>query len=118
MPFFKRGDVEIYYAVHGQATPLMFFCETACDCEVWKIHQVPEFARDHMVVTQDYRGTGRSSKPTSQYTTADFVDDAIAILDHLNAGPAIVWRTNEPFWAATPRGSSNYNHTIRNGEVP
>ena len=90
MPFLKRHDVEIYYEVHGQGTPLMFFSETACDGEVWKIHQVPEFARDHMVVTQDYRGTGGSSKPTNQYTTADFADDAIAILDHLNAGPAIV----------------------------
>ena len=70
--------------------PFMFFCETACDCKVWKIHQVPEFARDLRVVTQDYRGTGGRANQRIKYTTADFVDDAIAILDHLNAGPAIV----------------------------
>ena len=68
----------------------MFFSETACDGEVWKIFQVPEFSRDHMVITHDYRGTGRSSKPANPYTTEDFVDDAVAILDHLKAGPAIV----------------------------
>jgi 3-oxoadipate enol-lactonase len=90
MPFIKRNDVEIYYETHGQGTPFMFFSETACDGEVWKIFQVPEFARDYMVITHDYRGTGKSSKPSEQYSTADFVDDAVAILDHLNAEPAIV----------------------------
>jgi len=90
MPLLKRDDAEIYYEVHGQGTPFMFFSETACDGEVWKIHQVREFSRDHRVITHDYRGTGRSSKPANQYSTEDFVDDAIAILDQLNAGPAIV----------------------------
>jgi len=90
MPFLKRDEVEIYYEAHGQGTPFMFFSETACDGEVWKIFQVPEFSRDHMVITHDYRDTGKSSKPSKQYTTEDFVDDAVAILDHLKADPAIV----------------------------
>jgi pimeloyl-ACP methyl ester carboxylesterase len=90
MPFIKRNDVEIYYETHGQGTPFMFFSETACAGDVWNIFQVPEFCRDHLVVIHDYRGTGRSSKPAVQYSTADFVDDAVAILDHLDAGPAIV----------------------------
>lgn len=90
MPFLKRNDVDIYYETHGQGTPVMFFSETACDGEVWKMHQVPEFSLDHMVITHDYRDTGKSTKPSKQYTTEAFVDDAVAILDHLNAGPAIV----------------------------
>jgi pimeloyl-ACP methyl ester carboxylesterase len=90
MPFLKRDNIDIYYEVHGQGTPFMFFSETACDGEVWKTHQVPEFSLDHMVITHDYRDTGKSTKPSKQYTTEAFVDDAVAILDHLNAGPAIV----------------------------
>jgi pimeloyl-ACP methyl ester carboxylesterase len=90
MPFLKRNDIDVYYEVHGQGTPFMFFSETACDGEVWKTHQVPEFSLDHMVITHDYRDTGKSTKPSKQYTTEAFVDDAVAILDHLNAGPAIV----------------------------
>lgn len=90
MPFVKRNDVQIYYETHGQGVPFMFFSETACDGEVWKIFQVPEFSRDHMVITYDYRGTGKSSKPSTQYSTADFVEDAVAVLDHLHAPPAIV----------------------------
>jgi 3-oxoadipate enol-lactonase len=90
MPFIKRNDVEIYFETHGHGAPLMFFSETACAGDVWSIFQVPEFGRDHTVITHDYRGTGRSTKPTVQYSTEDFVDDAVAILEHLNAGPAIV----------------------------
>ena len=90
MPFIKRDNVAIHYETHGQGTPLMFFSETACDGEVWKIFQVPEFSRDHLVITHDYRDTGKSSKPSKQYSTEDFVDDAVAILNHLNVGPAIL----------------------------
>ena len=43
-----------------------------------------------MAITHDYRGTGKSSKPSGQYSCEDFVDDAVAILDNLDAGPAIV----------------------------
>jgi pimeloyl-ACP methyl ester carboxylesterase len=90
MPSIERNDVEIYYELFGRGTPFLFFSETACAGDIWNSFQVPEFSRDHLVVTHDYRGTGKSSKPASQYTCEDFVDDAAAILDHLNAGPAIV----------------------------
>ena len=90
MPFAENSNVEIYYEVHGRGTPLFFFSETACPGDVWNTFQVPEFSRDHRVITHDYRGTGKSTRPTVQYSCEDFVDDAAAILDHLNAGPAIV----------------------------
>ena len=60
MPTLQLRDVEIYYEVHGEGPPMVFLSETACDGEVWKIHQVPEFSKDHRVIIHDYRGTGRS----------------------------------------------------------
>jgi hypothetical protein len=39
-----------------------FFSETACAGDIWNAFQVPEFSRDHLVVTHDYRGTGQSSR--------------------------------------------------------
>ena len=90
MPFIKRNAIEIYYQTHGQGTPFLFFSETACAGDIWNQFQVPEFSRDHMAITHDYRGTGKSSRPKTQYSCEDFVDDAVAILDHLNAGPAIL----------------------------
>jgi pimeloyl-ACP methyl ester carboxylesterase len=90
MPFIKRSDVEIHYETHGAGTPFLFFSETACAGDIWHTFQVPEFSRDHLVITHDYRGTGKSSRPTTQYSCHDFVDDASALLDHLNAGPAFL----------------------------
>src|SRR5258706_11700625 len=88
MPFLKHDDIKIHYETHGSGTPLLFFSETACAGDIWNTFQVPEFARDHLVITHDYRGTGRSSKPAAQYSCNDFVDDAVAILEQLNTGPA------------------------------
>ena len=90
MPHVKNREVEIFYQIRGSGTPLVFFSETACPGDIWNTHQVPEFSRDHLVITQDYRGTGKSSRPDEQYSCEDFVDDAAAILDQLNAGPAIL----------------------------
>lgn len=90
MPHVRNGDCEIYYESHGRGTPLLFFSETACAGDIWNMFQVPEFSRDHLVITHDYRGTGRSSRPDEQYSCEDFVDDAAAILDQVTAGPAIL----------------------------
>jgi pimeloyl-ACP methyl ester carboxylesterase len=90
MPHVKDGEFEIYYETHGSGTPLLLFSETACAGDIWNTFQVPEFAGDHLVVTHDYRGTGKSSRPSEQYWCEDFVDDATTVLDRLNAGPAIL----------------------------
>jgi pimeloyl-ACP methyl ester carboxylesterase len=90
MPILKLKDVEIYYEAHGQGQPMVFLSETACDGEVWKIYQVEEFSKDHRVIIHDYRGTGQSSKPSTDYTTKMFCEDLVALMDHLNAEDAIV----------------------------
>ena len=90
MPMVKVNDVEIYYEEHGRGRPMVFLSETACDGEVWKINQVKEFSRDHRVIIHDYRGTGQSSKPSIDYSTRMFCDDAVAILDQLQVKDAIV----------------------------
>jgi len=90
MPTVKVNDGEIYYDIHGEGQPFIFFSETACDGEIWKLFQIPEFSKDHRVITHDYRGTGRSSKPSIDYTTRMFCDDAVTLLDYLRVKDAIV----------------------------
>jgi pimeloyl-ACP methyl ester carboxylesterase len=90
MPTLKLKDVEIYYEVQGEGQPMVFLSETACDGEVWKIYQVPEFSKDHRVILHDYRGTGRSGKPSIDYTTKMFCNDVASLMDHLGAENAIV----------------------------
>ena len=43
-----------------------------------------------MVILHEYRGTGRSSKPSIDYSTRMFCDDAVAVLDELKVKDAIV----------------------------
>jgi 3-oxoadipate enol-lactonase len=91
MPYVKTKDgVDIYYEAFGEGTPFLFLSETACDGAVWKLYQVPEFARDHRVLIVDYRGTGLSGKPSVKYSTDMFADDAAAVLDHLGLEGAVV----------------------------
>ena len=91
MPYVKTKDgVDIYYEVSGEGTPFLFLSETACDGAVWKIYQIPEFARDHSVIIFDYRGTGLSGKPSASYSTDMFADDAAAVMDHLDLEGAVV----------------------------
>ena len=91
MPYVKaKDDVDIYYEVFGEGAPFLFLSETACDGAVWKIYQVPEFARDHRMIIFDYRGTGLSGKPSAKYSTDMFAADAVAVLDHLGLEGAVV----------------------------
>lgn len=90
MAFVIHNQLQIFFEVHGAGMPILFFSETACAGDIWNSFQVPEFSRDHLVITHDYRGTGRSSKPAAQYSCDDFVDDAVAILEKLNTGPVIL----------------------------
>lgn len=51
----------------------------------------PEMAAaGYRVVTMDLRGHGESSVPWPEYTTRSVAGDVIALLAHLDAGPAIV----------------------------
>ncbi len=90
MPTLQRDDVELHYDVAGEGRPFLFISETACDGEVWKMYPVPEFSKDHQCITFDYRGTGRSGKPSIPYSTDMFAADAAAIMDEVGASDAIV----------------------------
>jgi len=90
MPIIQLSDAEIFYEAHGGGRPFVFFSETACDGEIWKRYQIPEFSKDHLVIIHDYRGTGKSSKPSIDYTTRMFCDDAAAVLEELKVRDAVV----------------------------
>jgi pimeloyl-ACP methyl ester carboxylesterase len=67
MPFVNRNGIQIHYQTHGTGTPFLFFSETACAGDIWNTFQVPEFCRDHRVITYDYRGTKKSGTPATQH---------------------------------------------------
>src|SRR5689334_5806828 len=57
---------------------------------VWNLEQVPFFAEHFRVITYDQRGIGRSDQPDEEYTTDLLADDALALLQAIDAVPAHV----------------------------
>ncbi|MGV9826747.1 MULTISPECIES: alpha/beta fold hydrolase [unclassified Gordonia (in: high G+C Gram-positive bacteria)] len=53
-----------------------------------------DFTRDHTTITFDYRGTGDSDSPDGRYSTPQFAQDAIAVLDSLSIGRFDVYGTS------------------------
>lgn len=53
-----------------------------------------DFDATHRTITMDHRGTGASDKPRQGYSTRQFAEDAIAVLDHLGVERADVYGTS------------------------
>ena len=79
MPILKRDRAGLCYEVTGEGRPLVFLGETACAGEVWKTYPAPESSRDHRCIPLDYRGAGRSGKPSIPCTARMFA--AAAVMD-------------------------------------
>jgi 3-oxoadipate enol-lactonase len=81
---------DLFYETHGKGPPLLLISGTACDGEFWKSYQVPEFSRDHTVITFDQRGTGKTTTSVKDYSTRRLAADAAQLVEHVGLGPAIV----------------------------
>jgi pimeloyl-ACP methyl ester carboxylesterase len=89
MPILSLDDAELFYETHGEGPPMIFCSATATHGDVWKFHQVPEFSRDHTVITFDQRGTGQSRARSKDYSNKRLAGDAAALLEHLGAKSAV-----------------------------
>jgi pimeloyl-ACP methyl ester carboxylesterase/predicted glycosyltransferase len=95
--FVERDGVKVAFDVygeeHGSAGPTVLLLPTwsIVDSRHWKL-MVATLARRATVVTIDGRGTGRSDRPDTNaaYASAEFVADAIAVLDAIGAEQAVV----------------------------
>jgi pimeloyl-ACP methyl ester carboxylesterase len=73
-------DNELYYEDQGSGPALVFVHGWGTSARVWHA-QVPEFVRDHRVVTLDWRGCGRSGRPADGNNIATMVSDVLGLLD-------------------------------------
>lgn len=85
MKFQAGGGATIEYETNGprNGVPLVFIHGFPFSREMWK-PQVEALKRDRYVVTYDVRGHGGSDPGDGQYTVELFVDDLIALMDHLH----------------------------------
>jgi pimeloyl-ACP methyl ester carboxylesterase len=81
MPRAVVDDVEIYYETRGAGSPLTLINGWGGSMDSWSPRMVKMLAEQHLVVTMDNRGTGRSGKPDTPYTMEMMAGDAASLLD-------------------------------------
>lgn len=89
--YFTSGGVKLHYAVQGQGEPVMLIHGFAVNIQMNWAGLQPALAQNYQVIALDNRGHGLSEKPTvpEAYGTK-FVDDVIALMDHLKIRKAHV----------------------------
>lgn len=84
MPFLRANEIDLYYEDHGDpAAPALVFAHGAGGNHLVWWQQVPEFVRDHRVITFDHRGFGRSRDVPGGPGRRAFALDLHALLDQL-----------------------------------
>jgi non-heme chloroperoxidase len=89
MPYVKVNDIELYYEDEGTGPSLLFVHGWGTSSWVWN-GQLADFVADHRVVTVDWRGCGRSARPSTGNDISTNVDDLAAVIDTLGLGTPVV----------------------------
>lgn len=84
--FLEVDGGRIYYEVEGEGQPLLLIHGGLGTLRMWD-GQVPAFAERYRVIRYDTRGLGRTETEEVEYSERD---DALAVLDHLDAPSAYV----------------------------
>jgi pimeloyl-ACP methyl ester carboxylesterase len=90
MPWIENNQARLFYTDEGTGTSALLLHGWACDSHDWS-WQIPVLLNaGFRVIAMDHRGHGRSTAPHGDYKPQTLADDAAALLDHLQAGPAII----------------------------
>jgi pimeloyl-ACP methyl ester carboxylesterase len=87
-------DVAIHYAVSGRGDRTLVLLAGQANNRHWWDVARGDFEGEFRVVTLDWRGTGESDKPDSDYGTRGFAGDVVAVLDSLRVERAHVYGTS------------------------
>jgi esterase len=91
MPLIQLPDIRLYYEEYGTGAPILLIHGTSSSAVVWG-PSIEPLARFGRLVVYDRRGCTRSQRPEPYLTTSvpEHADDAAALLQVLEAAPAVV----------------------------
>jgi pimeloyl-ACP methyl ester carboxylesterase len=90
MPWIEHNQAKLFYTEEGTGTTVLLLHGWACGSHDWS-WQIPVLLiSSYRVIAIDHRGHGGSTTPFTDYKPQTLADDAAALLNHLEAGPAIV----------------------------
>ncbi|MGE7052772.1 alpha/beta fold hydrolase, partial [Paenibacillus glucanolyticus] len=78
--------MDLHYEVYGNGKPVVLIHSGGADMRDWS-SVVPLLSEDFHVISFDGRGAGRSPSPIEP---ANYVQDLLSLLDHLNIPQAAV----------------------------
>jgi pimeloyl-ACP methyl ester carboxylesterase len=89
--YVERDGVRLYWEVYGSGEPTVFLTPTwsIIHSRHWKM-QIPYLARHCRVLVMDGRGNGRSDRPESRYSEAEYAADALAVMDATGTDSAVL----------------------------
>lgn len=85
MPYLRRPDgCLLYHELHGPplAPPLVLLEGMGGDIPGWR-RNIPTLSSRYLVVAHDLRGNGKTESPDAPMAIATFVEDTVALMDHL-----------------------------------
>jgi pimeloyl-ACP methyl ester carboxylesterase len=89
MPKVQVNDIEMYYEVHGEGTPVVFITGYSGTSQgVPFFIDFPPMIENHKVILLDNRGIGKSSTSEEPYSIKLMASDIAALLDALNISKA------------------------------
>ncbi len=90
MPFFSTSDeVNLYYEVTGEGTPIVFIHGWTEDHSSFRIQQ-KKLSKEFKVITYDLRGHGISDRPEKGLTLDRFALDLKELIDYLDIDKVVL----------------------------
>lgn len=91
MPHVQANGVRLYYEEHGAGAPIVCVHGTSTSAMVWRPAAIQDLAGRGRTIVYDRRGCTRSERPDPYETSLEeHAEDAAALLEALDATPAIV----------------------------
>jgi pimeloyl-ACP methyl ester carboxylesterase len=91
MPMVAVNDIEMYYEVHGEGTPLVMIMGYGGTSKDWPPNLIKNFSNHFQTIIFDNRGTGQSTTTEKPITIKQMANDIASLLDHLNIKQAHVY---------------------------
>ncbi|MDH3602407.1 MAG: alpha/beta hydrolase [Candidatus Tectomicrobia bacterium] len=97
MPIARINHFDMYYEAAGAGLPCLFVhggLGGGNGSATFRQYQMPMLSQHAEVIAFDRRAAGQSETPSAGYTFGGFVDDIIALLDHLGHARAVLMATS------------------------
>lgn len=108
-----KDNVKLYYEEAGSGSPIVFVHEYAGDHRNWEL-QMRYFSRRHRCITYSARGYKPSDVPEDwkAYSYKHWVDDVVAVLDHLKLDKAHIVGLSMGAYTAAVMGFTYPNRAL------